>query len=291
MTAEVVLQSLVLGLLQGGIYALVACGLTLIYGVMNVVNFAHGEFVTLGMYLAFTAFTVVGAGPYVAALFVFGLVSILAAAAQHLVIRPALKHPQINQMLITIGISTMLVGAMQMIWGATNLVVRLSWARATFDVGDIRITYTRFIAFAAAVAIALGFWLFLRHTRTGMAVRAVAQSPVTARLMGVNVRRVHFYSFGIGTGLAALSGVLIAPVFFVNPTFGLDYFLLPAFVIVVLGTMGNFMGALIGGIIIGVTEGVGGLIFGPALRQLISLAVFVVILLILPRGLFRGRVT
>jgi branched-subunit amino acid ABC-type transport system permease component len=291
MPLDVVLQSVALGLLQGGIYALVACGLTLIYGVMKVVNFAHAEFLTLGMYLTFTAFAVFGVSPYLAAVFVFGVVCVAGAAAQRIVIEPALKHPQINQMLITIGLSTMMIGAMQVIWGPNNQVVRLPWGRSAFDIGDVRITYTRFIAFAAAIVIALGFWLFLRYTRLGMAMRAAAQNPAAARLMGIDVKRVNLLAFGCGAGLAALSGALIMPVFFVNPTFGTDLFILPAFVIVVLGTMGNFVGALIGGLIIGVAEGLGGLLLGPALRQLVSLVVFVVILLVLPRGMFRGRVT
>ena len=131
----------------------------------------------------------------------------------------------------------------------------------------------------------------LVDTRTGMAMRAASQNPQSARLMGVDVMKVNMITFGVGTGLAALAGALIAPAFFANPTFGTDYFILPAFVIVVLGTMGNFAGALIGGLVIGVAEGLGGLVFGPALRQLVSLLLFVVVLLFLPRGLFKGKVS
>ncbi len=291
MTADVILQALVLGLLQGGVYALVACGLTLIYGVMKVVNFAHAEFLTLGMYLTISAWNAAGVSPYVSGAFVFALVCVLGASAQYLVIRPALAHPQINQMLITIGLSTMMIGLMQLAWGPNNQVLNLPWGRATLDLGELRITYVRAIAFGIAVAIATAFWWFLKHTRVGMAMRAAAQNPGAARLMGISVRRINLVTFGVGTGLAALAGALIAPAFFVNPTFGVDHFLLAAFVIVVLGTMGNFVGALIGGLLIGVAEGLGGLVFGPALRQLVSLAVFVVVLLFLPRGLFRGRVT
>jgi branched-chain amino acid transport system permease protein len=289
--AEILVQAIVLGLMQGGIYALVAAGLTLIYGVMKVVNFAHAEFLTLGMYLALFAYTVLGVSPYLAAVFVLGVVFVLGAAAQRLLIKPALRHPQINQMLITIGLSTMLIGAMQVVWGPNNQVVRLPWGRATLDVGPLRMTYTRLIAFGAAVLLAAGFWLFLRRARAGMAIRAAAQNPDAARLMGIDVDRVNLVTFGFGAGLAALSGALIAPVFFVNPTFGIDYFLLPAFVIVVLGTMGNFVGAMLGGLVIGLAESLGGLLLGAALRQLVSLTVFVVILLLLPRGIFNGRVT
>lgn len=290
MTLDVLLQSLLLGLLQGGVYALVACGLTLIYGVMKIVNFAHAEFLTLGMYLAIAAFEL-GASPYLVAAFVFAAVAVLGASLQALLIRPALAHPQINQMLITIGLSTMMIGAMQWVWGPNNQVLKLEWSGQALEVGGVRLTYVRLIAFGAAAAIAAVAWWFLKHTRTGMAMRAASQNPQSARLMGIDVARVNLITFGVGTGLAALAGVLIAPAFFANPTFGTDYFILPAFVIVVLGTMGNFAGALIGGLLIGVAEGLGGLLFGPALRQLVSLLLFVVVLLFLPRGLFRGRVS
>jgi branched-chain amino acid transport system permease protein len=291
MSAEILLQALVLGLLQGGIYALVAAGLTLIYGVTRVVNFAHAEFLTLGMYLAFSSYALFGWSPYLGGVFALGLVFVLGAAAQQMLIRPALRHPQINQMLITIGLSTMMIGAMQLIWGPNNQVVRLPWGRAALEVGGIRVTYTRLIAFAAALVIAAGFWWFLKRARAGLAIRAAAQHPEAARLMGINVDGVNLLTFGLGTGLAALAGGLIAPAFFVNPTFGTDYFILPAFVIVVLGTMGNFLGAMIGGLVIGVAESLGGLYLGAALRQLVSLVLFIVILLVLPRGIFDGRVT
>ncbi len=290
MTYDVILQAVLLGLLQGGVYALVACGLTLIYGVMKIVNFAHAEFLTLGMYLAITAFHL-GASPYAVALLIFAAVAVLGAGMQTVLIRPALAHPQINQMLITIGLSTMMMGAMQLVWGPNNQVLKLDWSGESIELGGVRLTYVRLIAFASAAAIAAAAWWFLKHTRIGMAMRAASQNPQSARLMGIDVMKVNMITFGVGAGLAGMAGVLIAPAFFANPTFGTDYFILPAFVIVVLGTMGNFAGALIGGLIIGVAEGLGGLLFGPALRQLVSLLLFVVVLLFLPRGLFRGKVS
>jgi branched-chain amino acid transport system permease protein len=242
------------------------------------------------MYLAMAAFHM-GASPYLAALPIFGAVAVMGAGIQRVLIRPALQHPQINQMLITIGLSTMMIGAMQLIWGPNNQVLKLAWSSESIELGGVRLTYVRLISFAAAAAIAAMAWWFLKNTRTGMAMRAASQNPQSARLMGIEVMRVNMITFGVGTGLAALAGVLIAPAFFANPTFGTDYFILPAFVIVVLGTMGNFAGALIGGLIIGVAEGLGGLVFGPALRQLVSLLLFVVVLLFLPRGLFKGKVS
>jgi branched-chain amino acid transport system permease protein len=295
MTADLVVQLMLLGLLQGGIYALVACGLTLIYGVLKVVNFAHAEFLTLGMYLAVSSIQLLGLTPYTAAPAIFAVVCILGAIAQRLIIKPALNYPQINQMLITIGLSTMMIGGMQLIWGPNNQVARLSWARSTLDIamfgGEVSLNYVRLIAASVAVAAAIVAWWALRHTRTGTAMRAAAQNPVAARLMGINVQRVNLITFAVGAGLAALAGALISPAFFVNPTFGTDYFILPAFVIVVLGTMGNFVGALLGGLIVGLAEAFGGILLGPAMRQFVSLAVFVVVLLVLPRGIFRGRVS
>ncbi len=295
MELDLIAQILLLGLLQGGVYALVACGLTLIYGVMKIVNFAHAEFLTLGMYLALVAFEQFGLNPYVVAPVIFGLVCVLGAAFQHITIRPALKHPQINQMLITIGISTLLVGLIQLVWGPNNQVVRLPWARNTLDIemfgGEISLSYARLIAFGVAIAIAAVAWWALRHTRMGMGMRAASQNPFAAQLMGIDVSRINLVTFGVGAGLAALAGALISPAFFMNPTFGKEYFLLTAFVIVVLGTMGNFAGALIGGLVIGIAEAIGGLLLGPAMRPMVSLSVFVIVLLFLPRGIFKGRLT
>ena len=289
MKLEILLQAAALGLLQGGIYAIVAAGLTLVYGVMKVVNFAHGEFITIGMYLSFTAWSITGVDPYVAAPFVLAVVFLLAAALARLCIQPSLAHPQINQMLITIGMSSLLIGAIQLLWGANNRVIALPWARATLDAGIARLSAARLLAFATAMAVAYGFWWFLKHTRTGIALRAAADSPTSALLAGIDVRRMQLLTFALGAVLAALAGVLISPVFPMNPTIGLDLFLLPAFVIVVLGSMGNFVGALLGGLIIGVIEATGGVLFGSSLRQLLSLVLFVVVLLFLPRGLFGRR--
>lgn len=289
-SAEILLQAAMLGLLQGGVYAIVAAGLTLVYGVMKVVNFAHGEFITLGVYLTLSA-SALGLGPYAAAPFVVAAVFALAAAAHRLALDPGLEHPQINQMLITIGLSFMLIGFFQIVWGANNRVVPVAWAREGVALGPIRVTYARGGAFLVAMAVAVGFWWMLRATRLGLAMRAASQDPDSARLCGVRVRRIQLVTFASGAALAGLAGVLVAPIFPVNPTFGVDLFLLPAFVIVVLGTMGNFIGALVGGLVIGLAEGMGGLLLGASLRQLVSLSIFLVILLALPRGLFGGRAT
>lgn len=289
MDFDILAQSAVLGLLQGGVYALVAAGLTMIYGVTKIVNFAHAEFVTFGMYLSVFCFGYLGLAPYPAVFLIVPFVILFGMAIERICIRPAMTHPPINQMLITIGISTTMLGLMQMIWGADTQVVPLSYAREAVTVGDIRMTVTRLIAFAAAMGVAGGFWLFLEKTRLGMAIRAVSQRPDAAELMGINTNLLNTVAFGLGLGLAALGGALISPTMPIYPTVGIDLFLLPAFVIVILGTMGNFAGALVGGIIIGLAEGLGGYFIGSSLKQLVSLSIFVGVLLFMPRGLFGGR--
>lgn len=289
MNIEIVVQAAALGLLQGGVYALIAAGLTLIYGVIKIVNFAHAEFVTLGMYLAAFAFNQFGILPYTALIPIVLVVFVLGAMIERVCIRPVMAQPPINQMLVTIGISTVMLGCMQLVWGADAQVVRLPFARSAITIFDIRLTVVRLIAFSFATVIAIAFWYFLKKHRFGMAIRAASQNPAAAQLMGIDTRFINSIVFGSGLALAALGGALISPALSIYPNVGIDIYLLPAFVIVVLGTMGNFLGALIGALIIGVAEGLGGYLLGSSLKQLVSLSIFVAILLFMPRGLFGGR--
>lgn len=289
MSLDIVVQAVALGLLQGGVYALIAAGLTLIYGVIKIVNFAHAEFVTLGMYLAAFAFNSLGILPYTALIPIVLIVFLLGAAIERVCIRPAMRQPPINQMLITIGISTVMLGVMQLVWGTDAQVVRLPFARSAITVFDIRLTVVRLIAFSFAMVLAVAFWYFLKKHRFGMAIRAASQNPDAAQLMGIDTRFINSIVFGAGLALAALGGALISPALSIYPNVGIDVYLLPAFVIVVLGTMGNFLGALIGALIIGVAEGLGGYLLGSSLKQLVSLSIFIAILLFMPRGLFGGR--
>ena len=289
MSFEILVQAAMLGLLQGGVYALIAAGLTLIYGVIKIVNFAHAEFVTLGMYMAAFSFNQLGILPYTALIPIVLAVFVLGALIERVCIRPAMRQPPINQMLITIGISTIMLGVMQLIWGADAQVVNVPFARSAVTVFDIRLTVVRLIAFSSAMVLAFAFWYFLKKHRIGLAIRAASQNPDAAQLMGIDTRFINSIVFGLGLALAALAGVLIAPSLSIYPNVGIDIYLLPAFVIVVLGTMGNFLGALIGGLIIGVAEGLGGYVLGSSLKQLVSLSIFIAILLLMPRGLFGGR--
>lgn len=289
MNLEIVMQAIALGLLQGGVYALIAVGLTLIYGVIKIVNFAHAEFVTLGMYMAAFAFNQLGLLPYTAIIPIVLSVFMLGVLIERVCIRPAMRQAPINQMLITIGISTVMLGMMQLIWGADAQVVRVPFARSAVTIFDIRLTVVRLVAFSVAMILAVAFWYFLKKHRVGLAIRAASQNPDAALLMGIDTRFINSIVFGLGLALAALAGALISPSLSIYPTVGIDLYLLPAFVIVVLGTMGNFLGALIGALIIGIAEGLGGYMLGSSLKQLVSLSIFIAILLFMPRGLFGGR--
>ncbi len=289
MNLDIVLQAVILGLLQGGVYALIASGLTLIYGVMKFVNFAHGEFVTLGMYLAYFTFRQLGFDPYLGFLPILVIVPLWSIFVFKVAIRPSMSHPAINQTLITIGLSTLMIGFIQLFWGTNMQSVRPDHARLVFDVASLRISFPRLLAFCVATALSAGMWWFMKSTRTGMAIRAVSQNAEAAKLMAINVDRIQELTFAIGLVLASIAGLLISTSYSIFPTVGIDLFLLPAFVIVVLGTMGNFMGALIGALIIGLVESLGGLFLGSSLRQLASLSIFIIILLVMPKGLFGGK--
>lgn len=288
MNLEIFLQTLVNGLLTGSIYSLVAIGLTLIYGVMIILNFAHGEFLMLGMYVAFWMFTLFGMDPYlsipVAAILIFALGALIQSG---LVQRVLDAHP-LNQIILLLGVSTLIIGLVQFFWTAEPRAIHVSYETEVFVLGSMRFSIPRTIAFFAAMIISLALYLFLQHTRTGAAIRAVSQSRVGAMLMGINVKYTYLLTFGIGAAVTAIGGVLLTPNYRMIPTVGQGY-AVTAFVVVVLGTMGNFIGAFLGGLIIGLVEAFAGFFLGGDVKIVASMLVFILILLFKPAGLFGGK--
>jgi branched-chain amino acid transport system permease protein len=285
---EIFLQTVVNGLLNGSIYSMVAIGLTLIYGVMIILNFAHGEFLMLGMYIAFWVFTLAGLDPYltipIAALLVFGLGALIQSG---LVQRVLDAHP-LNQIILLLGVSTLMIGLVQFFWTAEPRVIRVPYETDVFVLGDIRFSVPRTIAFFFAMFTSLILYLFLQRTRTGTAIRAVSQSRTGALLMGINDKFIYRLTFGIGTAVTAVAGVLLTPNYRLIPTVG-QPFAVTAFVVVVLGSMGNFIGAFIGGLIIGIVEAFAGYFLGGDVKIVASMLVFILILLFKPAGLFGGK--
>jgi len=284
----VILQALVSGILIGGVFALISIGLTLIWGVMKIINFAHGEFLMLGMYVAYFLIADAGWDPYltmlvtVPALFLGGIVIF------QLTIRPILKDPPMNQIMLTLGLSLMLQGLALWQFKADVLSVETTYASHIYVIGPVVMQLTEIIAFVGSVAATLALWYFLRTTDMGRSIRASAQNPTAATLMGIDVRLTYLVAFGIGSATLGVAASLLLPRYHTEPTVGLFLGLI-AFVVVVLGGMGNFLGAFIGGLIIGLTENLGAAILPGSLSRVLTFVVFVLFLLFRPEGVLARR--
>jgi branched-chain amino acid transport system permease protein len=287
MSLEVFFQTLVNGLFIGGIYALVSVGLTLIYGVMIIMNFAHGEFLMLGMYIAFGCFSLFGMDPYLALPVAAILVFILGVIIQRGLIQRVLTSHPLTQIVLLLGVSTLLIGLVQFGIGAEAKTIHVPYETSVLKFLGLRFNIPRLVSFIASFVIASSLYIFLQYTKTGKAIRAVSQNRDAALLMGINVKFIYLLTFGLGAAVTAVAGVFLTPNYKMIPAIGQSYSVI-AFVIVVLGTMGNFIGAFLGGLIIGVVEVFAGYFIGGDLKIIASMLVFILVLLFKPAGLF-GR--
>lgn len=289
--AEVYLQAIISGLLIGGVYALIAVGLTLIFGVMDIINFAHGEFLAFGMYAAFFASMLVGVDPYLTAIAVIPLFFGVGWMVHVLFIRHVVGYSHAIQILLTLGISLVLQNLMQFLFSPDFQSLNLAYSATTFDFLGARVSLPRLLACAGALAFGGGLYLLLQRTDIGKALRACAEEHEGALVCGIDVGRMYRIAFGLGTACVAVAGVLMTPFFYISPTVGVP-FTLTAFVVVVLGGLGNVPGALIGGLIIGVVESVGALVLPEAsLKQVATFGIFILILLLRPQGLFGQKLS
>jgi branched-chain amino acid transport system permease protein len=279
------LQLTINGLLQGGIYSIISIGLTLIFGVTRIVNFAHGEFLMLAMYATFFLFQFAGIDPYLSLLIVTPLLFVLGICSERLVIHPILNAPSFMQIFATVGLSVALQNAALFFWTADYRSVKTGYSSQTLVASDLLISVPRLIAFGAAVLISWGIFLYLKKTYTGKAIRAVAQNRTASTLMGINIRKIYFLTFGLGTALVGMAGVLLMPVYYVFPTVG-GLFVLTAFVVVVLGGMGNLTGAFAGGLIIGLVESYSGFYLATQLKEAVYFIIFILVLFLKPSGLY-----
>jgi branched-chain amino acid transport system permease protein len=242
----------------------------------------------LGMYVAFGAFTLFGMDPYLSVPIAAALIFALGALIQSGLVQRVLEAHPLNQIILLLGVSTLMIGLVQFFLTAEPRVVRVPYETAVFVVQGLRFSIPRTVAFLSAMVISLLLYLFLQKTRTGAAIRAVSQSRPAAMLMGINVKRIYWLTFGIGAAVTAVGGVLLTPNYRMIPTVG-QSFSVVAFVVVVLGTMGNFIGAFVGGLIIGVVEAFAGFWLGGDVKIIASMLVFILILLFKPAGLFGGK--
>jgi branched-chain amino acid transport system permease protein len=283
MIAQVVLS----GLLIGGVYALVAIGLSLVFGVLRIINFAHGEYLMVAMYAAYWLWRL-GVDPYIAILLVVPLMAAFGAVAERLLIRHTLSAQAHVKMFVTLGMSIVLQNFALLFFGADYLSVQTPYQTMTLALAGLSVSVPRLIACVSMLASSIGLFLFLRCTNFGKAIRATAQDSTTARLMGINVDRVYMVTFAIGAAFVGLAGCLLIPVYYVFPTVGAD-FVLVAFVVVVLGGLGSLPGAVVGGFLIGVVEQLSGFFIDTSLRQVVYFAVFIGVLALRPAGLFGQR--
>jgi branched-chain amino acid transport system permease protein len=279
------LQTLISGLLIGGIYSLISMGLNLILGVVRIVNFAHGEFLMIAMYISFLFYSTIGLDPYVSGVLVILCLFLLGVITQRFMIQPILDTPATTKIFATLGLSIALQNLALMAMGANHLSVRTSYQSAVINIGELAISIPRFIAFIIAITVAALLYLFLQRTLTGKAIRAVAMQRNAAYLMGINVKKIYRLAFGIGVGLVGLAGAMLMPIYSVYPTLGTSFVLI-AFVVVVLGGMGSMFGAFFGGLIIGLVEALSGVLLDTGLKEAVYFAIFILVLLFRPSGIF-----
>jgi len=279
------LQALVSGLLMGGVYSLMAVGLTLIFGVMKVVNFAHGDMMMLGMAVSYWLFTLAGIDPYLSIPVSIFLLFSLGFLIQRVLINPILHAPEHMQILMTLGVSLVLVNSALLFWGPNVRSVTTRYSLQTLWIGEIVLDLPRLVAFLFALLFTFLLHVLLRKTELGKAIRASADNPEAALLMGIEVHRIYPISFGIGAACVGAAGSLIIPFYDFTPHVGLP-FTIVAFTIIIFGGMGSLLGALIGGLLVGVAESVGAILLSSALKSVVSITLLVLVLLFKPKGLF-----
>jgi branched-chain amino acid transport system permease protein len=284
-----IVQLVVNGVLLGGIYALISTGLTLIWGVMQIMNFAHGEYLMLGMYASFWLFHFYGINPYLSILFVAPILFVLGVLTQRAIIKPILGGSHLAQVFATMGLSIALQNLALFLWKADYRSIRVVGSISNLRLHGVIFSLPWLIAFIITMAMMIILFLFLKKTYIGKAMRATSENRRAAQLMGINVDRVYYLAMGIGSACVGVAGAVLAPMYPVFPTVG-GFFVIVAFVIVVLGGLGNITGALVGSLILGVVETFSGFYIAVALKEFVYFLVFILILLLRPAGLL-GKAT
>jgi len=284
MSLEILLQTLASGLLIGLIYALVAIGLTIIFGVMDIVNFSHGEFLMFGMYSSFWLYSLYALDPIftlpLTALFLFGLGVIV----YKLVISKITNSPMVSQLFTTFGLMLLFRGIAQFLWKPDFRTVDKSVVNGNLVIAGIQIGLPQVVAGVGAILVTIGVYLFITRTRAGAALEATAADKDAARLMGIDSQKMFALAWGLGAACAGVAGGLLSTFFPIFPEVGANFILI-AFVVVVLGGFGSIVGALVAGVLVGVIEVMGGFLVGPQYKMAIVLALFLAVLMFRPKGL------
>ncbi len=288
MTLSLVLEVLIQGMLTGLVYGLMALGLSVIFGVVRVVNFAHGEFAVVGMYAAFLLFAALKIDPFVAMGLVAAAFFVVGYFLQRVVVTHFIRRPDHEQFILLVGLAIVMVNGMLMIFGPDARHVELSYSYDSWMLGPVLIDKVRVFAALAALGVAGALFAFFRYTQTGLAIRACADNLTGAGVVGLDVDRLYALTFGVGLACVGAAGALLICVSDVTPMLAPSFTLL-AFTIVIIGGLGSMGGALLGGLVIGVAEALASLVIAPSMKSMVSFALLVVILAFRPQGLMGKR--
>lgn len=284
---EVFSQTLVSGILIGGVYAVVGLGMTLIMGVMRIINLAHGQLMMVAMYITFVLYEHLHLDPYFSLLVSMPALFLLGVLIQKYLLNPLIRVESIipqNQILMTVGVGMVLTEIMRFIFHSDYKSVKTSYSSATIYLGSIAYNVAMLVAFGIAVLLTAGLFFFLLKTDMGKSVRATAQNKDAALILGVNAEWITMLTYGVGSALAASGGTLLLPIYYLFPDVG-GPFTLKAFVITILGGMGSTVGAIVGGIVLGVAESLGATYISMALKDAVGMVIFILVLVFLPGGL------
>jgi len=288
MNLTLALQLLVQGILMGGIYGLIAMGLSLIFGVMGVINFAHGQMMVMAMYVSYWIFVLLGIDPYLSLIVVAAVIFILGYFIQASVVNRILDYPEAMQVLPLVSMGLVLENIALLFWGPDHRSPQTALSLYTYWVGPIMIDVSRLIAFVLAIIITTLIFILLKKSNIGKRIRAASDNRTGAILVGINVDRINNASFAIGAATTGAAGVLLLPLMPLSPHIGHD-FTLTAFIVVILGGMGNLIGALVGGLVLGVAESLSTLFLPATLKRVVSFSILVIIMLFRPQGIFGGK--
>jgi len=286
--ADLVANVVVSGILTGLVYGLMALGLSVIFGVVRVVNFAHGEMMTIAMYAATVLFAAFKLDPFLAMLPVAAAFFVFGYALQAGFINPFITRPEHSQFMLLVAVAIILVNAMLMIFGPDARNVQTDYQLESFELGPILVDKARLFAAAAAIIAAAGLFAFFKYSLTGKAIRACADNYLGAKVVGLNVKHLYSLTFGLGAVCVAIAGCAMVVLVDVTPPLGPAYTLL-AFVIVIVGGLGSMGGALLGGVLIGVSEALAGLFIAPSAKSMFSFGLLILVLLLRPQGLLGRR--
>ncbi|MGZ3613192.1 MAG: branched-chain amino acid ABC transporter permease [Thermodesulfobacteriota bacterium] len=301
MNLNLLFQLAVSGFLMGGVYSLIALGLSLIFGVLRVINFAHGEMMVWGMYIAYTVFLRTGIDPFFSFLISAAALFVLGYLLQRTVVNRILDSPEAMQVLPLVGIAMVFENSARIIWGPDYISPQSRFSLSSLPVGNLMIDVPRLLAFCLAIIITVIVLFFLKKTDAGKSIRAAADNRTGALLVGKDINRIYAVCFGVGTACVGAAGGLLVPIMPLSPHIGAPFTMI-SFIIVILGGMGSLTGAMVGGFIVGIAESIGpelitglfhgiglGLDFPNTMKQVVSFFILIIIMIWRPQGLFGGK--